>query len=195
MKHATLCAVALSFLPMGASAATVINFDDLGPNVVVGSTYAGVTFVDATTDQFFLAGYSAPTMIRSSSGGFQPQQASPIQAVFAAAASFVSLTGLDIGANGYVLKAFDAMSGGNLVQMASFTGVDIGVGTFQTLSVSGPSIWRVEFSQIAETGVGDGMAFDDFTYELAAVPVPASLPLMLAGLGGLGLLARRRKSS
>ena len=29
--------------------------------------------------------------------------------------------------------------------------------------------------------------------DISAVPLPASLPLMLAGLGGLGMIARRKK--
>ncbi len=180
---------------MGASAATVIDFDDMASFAAVGSTYPGVTFSDAATFGLLLAGSSGANVLTSISGGFQPQQSNPISAVFASAASFVSLTGVDIGGHGFVLKAFDAVTGGNLVQQATYLGSNFGVGTFTTLSVSGPAIWRVEFSQIANLGLGDGMAFDDFTYELAAVPVPASLPMILAGLGGLGLLARRRKSS
>ena len=38
-------------------------------------------------------------------------------------------------------------------------------------------------------------AIDNLRYEVAAVPVPASLPLMLAGLGALGFAARRRRKA
>ncbi|MGZ2259000.1 VPLPA-CTERM sorting domain-containing protein [Roseobacter sp. A03A-229] len=41
------------------------------------------------------------------------------------------------------------------------------------------------------SGAIDSLIFDD---GLTAVPVPAALPLMLVGLGGFGLIARRRKT-
>ncbi|MCV3272171.1 VPLPA-CTERM sorting domain-containing protein [Roseobacter sinensis] len=41
------------------------------------------------------------------------------------------------------------------------------------------------------SGAIDSLVFDD---GLTPVPVPAALPLMLAGLGGLGVMARRRKT-
>ncbi|WP_411891017.1 VPLPA-CTERM sorting domain-containing protein [Yoonia sp. SDW83-1] len=38
-------------------------------------------------------------------------------------------------------------------------------------------------------------AIDNLRYEVSQIPVPASLPLMLAALGGLGFMARRRKTA
>jgi hypothetical protein len=187
-------AFALASAPVIADASTLINFDNLSGGDNVTTQYAGVTFSDALVANFPLAGYSAPNFIRSLSSAYQPQQGSPISAVFASAVSSVSLLGLDIGANGFILKAFDSVSGGNLLALASFTGSDIGVGTFQSLTVSAAGILRVEFSQITNVGGGDGMGFDDFSYDVSEVPVPATLPLGLAGVAAFGFVARRRKS-
>jgi len=73
-------------------------------------------------------------------------------------------------------------------------GSSIGVGEFFDVTVAG-SIKSVEFSQ--ETPCcGDGVLFDDFSFTAPAViPVPATMPLLVAGLGGFGFLARRRRQA
>lgn len=83
----------------------------------------------------------------------------------------------------------------------------------ELVSFSGLPLGSVEFTQIDRVpdimgvtiGTGGHWYFsgptsesildkDYWTYsKTAVVPLPASLPLMLAGLGGLGLLARRKK--
>lgn len=40
---------------------------------------------------------------------------------------------------------------------------------------------------------GSQLAQVQVTADVAPVPVPAGLPLLLAGLGGLGLVARRKR--
>ena len=53
------------------------------------------------------------------------------------------------------------------------------------------TIGSIFFDNTAATGAG--YAYGNISYELAAaVPLPASLPLILAGLGGLALARRRR---
>lgn len=53
--------------------------------------------------------------------------------------------------------------------------------------------WRTQADIASFTLSGAFIVLDDLTFtETAFVPVPAALPLMLAGLAGLGLVARRR---
>jgi hypothetical protein len=52
----------------------------------------------------------------------------------------------------------------------------------------------IAFDQVRMSSAGDAFEFTNL-FSLAAIPVPASLPLLLGGLIGLRLLARRRRSS
>ena len=182
----------VTLVPFATQAAT-INFDDLGNLVVVGTTYPGVTFSNARTlVTGNLPGGSPSTSIVSQSDFSMPKQSNPISAVFGSAVSFVSLTGIDVGENGFILKAFDAMIGGNLLGSTSMFGIGVGVGTFFDLSLSFSGIFRIEFSQASSVNLEDGMVFDNLVYDVTVVPVPAAGLLLLGALGGMGMLSRRR---
>jgi len=48
---------------------------------------------------------------------------------------------------------------------------------------------------VAQFRDGDDFASTSAATFIAPVPVPAALPLLLAGLGGLGLVARRKRKA
>ena len=58
------------------------------------------------------------------------------------------------------------------------------------------SVSELTFS-FMDSGRGASGAIDNLTFEVASemapIPVPAAMPLMLAGLGGLAFVARRRR--
>ena len=62
------------------------------------------------------------------------------------------------------------------------------------LTASGLLGWTDVTSLTFDFG-GNSGAIDNLEFEIAAVPVPASLPLMLAGLAGFGFASRRRKKA
>lgn len=184
----------------------VIGFDDLSAGVVVGGHYSGlgVTFVDALTTSSALPGTSTPTALRHTDT-YRPQPSNPIEAIFDSAVDSVSLTGIDVGVAGFVLSAYDDVSGGNLLAYSEVFGTDLGVGQSFTLSVAATGIRRVEFSQ-AHLDQTDGILFDNFTFEVAQVspppppatpadvPEPISAALFGLGLVGIGASRMRRKS-
>ncbi|MBT9457316.1 MAG: PEP-CTERM sorting domain-containing protein [Burkholderiaceae bacterium] len=66
-------------------------------------------------------------------------------------------------------------------------------GTVTTNWANGATLW-VRWIENNDAGFDHGLAIDDVRLSVTAVPEPESYALMLAGLAGLALVARRRKS-
>ena len=67
-----------------------------------------------------------------------------------------------------------------------------------TFEIPGFDMVQFVTFELFDAGEGASGAIDNLTFEAvgmppAPIPVPAALPLMLVGLGGLGLMARRRR--
>lgn len=112
----------------------------------------------------------------NATGGF-------IDFAFANTVLFSGFTGLD-DAN------FRVTANGDSIELGSFrVPNDNGFGVFSLASAVAVDSLRFRFQ-------GASGAIDDLTFDtIAPIPVPAALPLMLAGLGGLGYMKRRQKKA
>ena len=180
----------------GVANAVLIDFDDgVASGTPVGAFYSGlgVTFSNAGFATFgSLPGGTPPDSILSECCFSFFTEAEAIIATFSFAVTSASITALDLGGNGFAIKAYDATVGGSLVDSDEIFGVGAGVGLFGTASVSGAGIRRLKFFQLLSS-FGDGISLDNFEFSSAsAAPEPTTLALLALGLAGVGFARKRR---
>lgn len=151
--------------------ASTITFDDGTAGNAIGTFYAtlGITFSNASwafpAPGFGIGGSTGLVLEDVTDNGFNPPYSptstTPIVGAFSSPQDFVSILGVDVGAAGMELDAYDA--GGNLLGSPQFYGTGSGVGIFQTLSISAPGIVRFDLYQPAPNR-SDGLAFDNLSF-------------------------------
>lgn len=166
----------------------------------------GVVFIDTSWVKY---SDSWPLFSEGTSGGFgikhtfdedgrpitnYPTETNPHILLFDVPVVEVSIVASSVGIAGVRMVAYSDSSGSNSVGYDEYIGESYGLegSHVKILNVSG-DIQRVEIYQAYRIN-GDGLVLDDlsFTVATAPVPLPAAAYLLTAGLGGLGLLKRKR---
>ena len=193
-------AVAVLALAGPATAATVtIDFENFerGDRVAAGTDIGGGLTLDRSigfSDQGFLENAPATEGIVAFAPSPVNGQGDDVSGSFARATDFLQIGVGDVGFDTDIatLTGFD--KDGNIIDSASFSGQSA---EFLTITGAGIVSFFLDIDDVASGQVdqnGSG-GFDNISFNVPAVPLPAGLPLLGAGLLGLGLLARRRNSA
>lgn len=107
-------------------------------------------------------------------------------ASFASVANWIS-AGAAFDVNSLVNTATPGAVAGNSVGLSA----DLG-GTITTVWAPGSTLW-VRWNDINDAGADHGLAIDNVRLSVTAVPEPSTYAMLLAGLGAVGFIARRRR--
>ncbi len=186
-RFSPLVALVVLVASISNSSAELISFEDGAANEHIGEFYAslGVTFYDAVWSE---ADQYAPSAmaVGHASEGSEPKADTPIIVTFNEPQSSVSILALGVGENGARLEAFDAVIGGNLLDLDETVGSTYGSENHVPLTVNGSGIRRLHFYQ-PFSSLHDGTLLDDLNF----VPIPEPSTIILLLTGALGLLVHR----
>ena len=200
---------AVAALAFGTANAAIVNFEDSGPEgtPVLPTDFndAGVSFT--STDGLQIVGTGAPQvgffpddMVEGDAFGdfflgtdFDDNE-TDLTITYLVPVDGLSFDLADIDdSEVFTIEVFAA--DGSLLETRVITAGDENTGNMAVTQV-GFSGFGVQIAQVVITGRRDsgrlGIAFDNFTTDFNAIPVPAAAPLFLAGLGGLAAYRRRR---
>jgi hypothetical protein len=192
MKFNTILAATVIGMAASSASATVLSFDNLteimygdGFPLADGMSYAGpdLSYVEAGFRLTLHAPNAIPGSANIGTGTFEPQTFNWHDGLDNGPDTFVTLTRVDGGL--FNLKSFD--------YFADWSAVSADGKLLGTIADAGT--WSTALNGIAELRLGSGAfnQLDNIDVEAAAaVPLPGTLTLLLAGLAASGLARRRR---
>ncbi len=191
--------VSAAFLGLAqAASASVLTFDDLpAGEAFFTSSYHGFNFGnnDPQTNPWFWSDYSptpytpfsSPTYVATDYTLYDGTPLKPTQAITSVGAVPFTFDGAYFA--GFDTIEYQLSLGGNVVYTSSAPSAALsGTPIFVASGYAG------QVDSVVIIGTQGYYVMDNFTYNTAAVPEPASLALVSVGLLGLGAAMRRRKA-
>lgn len=187
----------LAFVTPAMSATLNIDFEEYigGATIAAGTDVGGGLSFDRSV-RIDATGLLSGPPATSGNVAFAPNatfaQGDDVVGTFSSVVSNLRLGAGDLGfdRDTVILTAFDINM--NVLGTDSFSNASA---QFLEVAASGISSFFLEFDDVRPpAGTGSG-GFDNISFEISEVPVPASLPALMTGLLGFGLLRRKRKAS